>query len=99
MSGLCQIEVMLSDPWRGSQVPGLVDELRSLSSRIGMALAMAAQNGAIKKRQQDPATWFFLAVHDLYAEITGNPEPGIAGPLHRFTKRCAELVNPGIARS
>jgi hypothetical protein len=58
---------------------------------------MAAQNGAIKKRQQDPETWFFLAVHDLYSEITGNPKPGIAGPLHRFTKRCAELVNAGIA--
>jgi hypothetical protein len=97
MSGLRQIEVMLSDPWRGSQIPRLVEELRSLSSRIDMALAMAKQNGAIKKRQQDPATWFFLAVHDLYAEITGNPEPGIAGPLHRFTKRCAELVNAGIA--
>jgi hypothetical protein len=97
ISGLCQIEVMLSDPWRGSQVPGLVNELRSLSSRIGTALAMAAQNRAIRKRQQDPETWFFLAVHDLYSEITGNPEPGIAGPLHRFTKRCAELVNPGIA--
>jgi len=97
VSGLCQIEVMLSDPWRGSQVPGLVEQLRSLSSRIGMALAMAARNGAIRKRQQDPETWFFLAVHDLYSEITGNPEPGIAGPLHRFTKHCAELINPGIA--
>jgi hypothetical protein len=32
LSGLCQIEVMLSDPWHGSQVPGLVNELRSLSS-------------------------------------------------------------------
>ena len=97
MSGLCQIEVMLSDPWRGSQVPGLVEQLRSLSSRVGIALAMAAQNGAIRKRQQDPETWFFLAVHDLYNEITGNPKPGIAGPLHRFTKHCAELVNAGIA--
>jgi hypothetical protein len=97
ISGLCQIEVMLSDPWRGSQVPGLVNELRSLSSRIDTALAMAAQNGAIRKRQQNPETWFFMAVHDLYSEITGNREPAIAGPLHRFTKRCAELVNPGIA--
>jgi hypothetical protein len=97
MSGLCQIEVMLSDPWRGSPVPGLGDELRSLSYRIDMALAMAAQNGAIRKRQQDPETWFFLAVHDLYSEITGNPEPGIAGPLHRFTKHSADLINAGIA--
>jgi hypothetical protein len=97
MSGLCQIEVMLSDLGRGSQVPGLVEQLRSLSSRIGMALAMAAQNGAIRKRQQNPETWFFLAVHDLYSEITGNPKPGIAGPLHRFTKHCAGLVAAAIA--
>jgi hypothetical protein len=58
---------------------------------------MAAQNGTIRKRQQDPETWFFLAVHDLYSKITGNCEPAIAGPLHRFTKRCAELVNRDIA--
>jgi hypothetical protein len=62
-----------------------------------MALAMAAQNGAIRKRQQNPETWFFLAVHDLYSEITGNPKPGIAGPLHRFTKHCAGLVATAIA--
>jgi hypothetical protein len=37
-------------------------------------------------------TWFFLAVHDLFSEITGENEPGIAGPLHRFTKRCAALI-------
>ena len=97
LSGSGQIEAMLADPWRGSQVPLLVQELRSLSPRIDMALAMAAQNGAIKKRQQDPKTWFFLAVHDLFSTMIGNPEPGIAGPLHRFTKRCAELVNAGIA--
>jgi hypothetical protein len=96
LSGSYQIEAMLSDPWHGSQVPRLVEELRSLSSRIEMALAMAAQNGAIKKRQQDPETWFFLAVHDLFSEMTANAEPGIAGPLHRFTKRCAALIGAGI---
>jgi hypothetical protein len=97
LKGSGQIETMLSDPWRGSQVPRLVEELRSLSPRIEIALAMAVQNGAIKKRQQDPETWFFLAVHDLFSEITGDPEPGIAGPLHRFTKSCAALIKPGIA--
>jgi hypothetical protein len=97
LSGSGQIEAVLSDPWRGSQVPRLGEELRSLSPRIEIALAMAAQNGAIKKRQQDPETWFFLAVHDLFSEITGDPEPGIAGPLHRFTKSCATLIDAGIA--
>jgi hypothetical protein len=97
LSGSCQIEAMLSDPWRGSQVPRLVEELRSLSSQIEMILDIAVQNRALKKRQQDPETWFFLAVHDLFSEMADNPEPGIAGPLHRFTKGCAGLIDAGIA--
>jgi hypothetical protein len=56
MSRLRQIEVMLSVPWRGSQIPRVVEELLSLSSRIDITLAMAEQNGAIRKRQQDPAS-------------------------------------------
>jgi hypothetical protein len=97
MSGTGEIEALLSDPWRGSQIPRVVEELRSLSSRIEPPLATLGQNRAIKKRQQNPETWFFSAVHDLFATITGNPEPGIAGPLHRFTKRCAALIDPRIA--
>jgi hypothetical protein len=96
LSGAGQIEAMLSDPWRGSQVPRLVEELRSLSSRIETALAMAKQDGAIRKRQQDPETSFFLAVHDLFSRLTGNPEPWVAGPLHRFTRNCATLTHPSI---
>ena len=97
LSGSCQIEVMLSDLWHGSQVPRLAEDLRSLSEVIEILLVMAAQNGAIKKRQQDRETWFFLAAHDLFSEITGDSEPGIAGPLHRFTKSCAALIDAGIA--
>jgi hypothetical protein len=96
LSGSGQIETILADPWRGSQVPRLVEELRSVCSRIEIALAMAAQDGAIKRRQQNPETWFFLALHDLFSEVTRNPKPGIAGPLHRFTQSCAALVYPGI---
>ena len=96
LTGSCQIEAMLSDPWRGSQVPRLVEELRLLSQGIKTVLAAAAQNRVIKKRQQDPETWFFLAVHDLFSMITGEPEPRIAGPVHRFTKNCAALIDPGI---
>jgi hypothetical protein len=95
--GSGQIETMLADPWRGNQVPRLVEELRSLLPKFEMALAMMQQRGTIKKRQQDPETVFFLAVHDLFSEITGDPEPGIAGPLHRFTRHCAALVDAGIA--
>ena len=97
LSGTGQIEALLSDPWRGSQIPRLLEELRLLSSRIEPPLAALAQNRAIKKRQQNPETWFLLAAHDLFATITGNPEPGIAGPLHRFTKGCAALIDAGIA--
>jgi hypothetical protein len=38
-----------------------------------------------------------LSSHDLFGTITGNSEPGIAGPLHRFTKRCAALIDARIA--
>jgi len=96
LSGLSQIGAMLSDPWRGSQVPRLVEELRLLSPQIEMALAMAAQEGTLKKRRQNPETWFFLAVHDLYCEITADHDPGVAGPLHRFTKHCAALIDARI---
>jgi len=99
MNGACQIEAMLSDPWHGSQVPRLVEGLRSLSLRVDIALAMAKQDGAIRRRQQNPDTWFFIAVHDLFSRLTGDPEPGIAGPLHRFTKSCAELIDQRIAVS
>ena len=39
---------------------------------------------------------FFLAVHDLFSALTGNPDPGVAGPLHRFTGYCAALIDPDI---
>lgn len=96
MNGTGQIESLLSDPWRVSRIPEFLEELRSQFSRIEILLTMLAQNNAIKKRRQNPETWLFLAVHDLCATITGDAEPGIAGPLHRFTQRCAELIDPRI---
>src|SRR5438874_4080977 len=76
LSGLCQLSVMLSFPGFRNQVPRLADELRSLIDRIEMILAMIPPDGPIKKRQQEPATWLFLAVHDLTARspLTTNPE-------------------------
>ena len=96
MSGSCQIEAILSDCWNGSPIPRLVQELRPLCPRLETALAMAAQDAKIKKRPRTPETWFFLAVHDLFSELTDNSEPGIAGPLHRFTARCAALIDADI---
>ena len=49
-SDLGQIELILSDLWRGHQVLGLVQDLRSLSPQIEIALAMIAQNRAISVR-------------------------------------------------
>ena len=97
LSGLGQIESILSATWPGTQVARLVEELRLLSPRLEMAIIMAGQDQAIKPRRQNPVTWLFLAVHDLFSEITGEDEPGTAGPLHRFTKRCAALIDSEIS--
>jgi hypothetical protein len=93
---LRQIELMLSDLWRGHQVLGFVEDLRPLCIHLELVLAVIAQNTERRERRQNPETWLLLAVHDLFATITGNPEPGIAGPLHRFTKRCAALIDSRI---
>jgi hypothetical protein len=97
LSDLGQIELILSDLWRGGQVLRLVEDLRSLTPQIEIALTMIAQDRAISKRGQNPETWFLLAAHDVFATITGNPDPGIAGPLHRFTNHCAALIDSRIA--
>jgi hypothetical protein len=92
MKGLGQIEAILSDFWNGYPIPQLVEQLRSLCLRLEAAVAMAAQDGRIRKRRQTPETWFFLAVHDLFSTLTGNAEPGVAGPLHRFAENCARNI-------
>ena len=96
MNGSCQIEAILHDFWNGCDLPRLVEQLRPLCLRLDTALLMAARDGTLKKRPQTPETWFFLAVHDLFSTITGNPEPGVAGPLHRFTRSCAALIDADI---
>jgi hypothetical protein len=97
MNGTRQIEILLSDRWHRGRIPEFLEDLRSHSSRIEMLLTMIDQNAAIKKRRRrNPETWFFLAIHDLFATISGDPEPGIGGPLHRFTQHCAALTDPRI---
>jgi hypothetical protein len=97
MSGLSQIEVLLSEALRGKGLGEFVEQLRSLSYHVEMLLNILAQNTAIEKRGQNPETWFFLAAHDLFVKLTDNEKPGIAGPLHRFTKHCAALIDERIA--
>jgi hypothetical protein len=60
MSSLGQIEVLLSGAWRGKGFRHFLELLRSLSSRIEMVLTMLDQNTVIRKRRQDPETWFFF---------------------------------------
>src|SRR5438105_13557131 len=59
-SGLGQIEVLLSQTGDENRLRKFLEELRSLSSRIEVLLMMLAQNTAIRKRRQNPETWFFL---------------------------------------
>jgi len=96
LKGLGQIEALLSDTWPGGQLARVVGDLRAVYPRLDMAMLMVEQEQAKIARRQNPATWFLLAVHDLFSEVTGEAEPGIAGPLHRFTKRCAALIDPEI---
>ncbi|MBV9203261.1 MAG: hypothetical protein JOY83_26685, partial [Alphaproteobacteria bacterium] len=96
MKGLSQIGVLLSESLHGRGISKFIEDLRSLSSHTEMYSNILAQNTAIRKRRQNPETWLFLAAHDLFAKLTANEEPGIAGPLHRFTKHCAALVDERI---
>jgi len=96
LNGLGQMEALLSDTWPGGQLARVVGDLRAVYPRLDMAMLMVEQEQAKIARRQNPATWFLLAVHDLFSEVTGEAEPGIAGPLHRFTKRCAALIDPEI---
>lgn len=96
LKGLGQFQALLSDIWQGGQLARVVGDLRAVYSRLEMAILMVEQEQAKITRRQNPATWFLLAVHDLFSEITGEAEPGTAGPLHRFTKRCAALIDPEI---
>lgn len=96
LKGLGQFQALLSDIWPGGQLARAVGDLRAVYPTLEMAILMVEQEQAKITRRQNPATWFLLAVHDLFSEITGEAEPGTAGPLHRFTKRCAALIDPEI---
>lgn len=96
LKGLGQIQALLSDIWPGGQLARVAGDLRAVYPTLEMAILMVEQEQAKITRRQNPATWFLLAVHDLFSEITGEAEPGTAGPLHRFTKRCAALIDPEI---
>jgi hypothetical protein len=96
MNGLNEIGAPLSEALYGRGIGEFVEELRTLSSHTALYLNILAQNTAIRRRRQNPETWFFLAAHDLFATLTDDEKPGIAGPLHRFTKYCAALIDERI---
>jgi len=96
MNGLSQIEVLLSEALHGNGIGEFLEQLRSLSSHIEMVFRILAQKTARGRRRQNPETWLFLAAHELFAKLTDDEQPGIAGPLHRFTKHCAALIDQRI---
>jgi hypothetical protein len=101
LSGPGQIEALLSHgPWRRDRVRQYLDATQGLLTDLGpvcqaLSHELAAQPKK-KRHQQNSTTWFMLAVHDLFSQITENPVPGIAARLHRFTQQCAALVDPNL---
>jgi hypothetical protein len=99
----CRHERIVPD--RGDTVGPMARQSGAATRRTAAIAILANRNSfsygeagrSEKKRQQNPETWFVLAVYDLFARLTDNPEPGIAGRLHRFTKNCATLIDPRIA--
>jgi hypothetical protein len=45
-------------------------------------------------RRREPETGFLIQAYNLFAKLIGE-RPGIAGPAHRFTMQCAELLGLG----
>jgi hypothetical protein len=43
------------------------------------------------RRRETPETFLFLALHDLF-ELIAERQPGIAGPLERFTRASIEYL-------
>jgi hypothetical protein len=72
---------------------GLLTDLGPVCHALSYELAALPKK---KRHQQNSATWFMLAAHDLFCQITENPDPGIAARLHRFTQHCAVLVDPNL---
>jgi hypothetical protein len=101
LAGSGQIDALLSDGlWHRHRLQNYLHSTQSLLIDLDTACVVFSQERAVstvkKGRRQDLATWFMLAAHDLYSALTEDSDPGIAGPLHRFTQRCAELVSLDI---
>jgi hypothetical protein len=95
LAGTCQIEVLLTNSWRGSHIRLLLDELQTLRASVASVHQVSQRHGTPQTRSQTPETEIFLRLHSLFAELI-EAEPGIAGPLHRFTVHCAALIDPDI---
>jgi hypothetical protein len=100
LSSLFEIEIILAG--FGFDSIAFADQLHRLSNAAEQACFMAEAEAAktksdMRRHKQEPETWLFLALHDLYEELVGK-KPGIAGPLYRFTcEQCAPLISPDIA--
>jgi hypothetical protein len=99
LEGAAQIGAMLSaGPWHHDRLRQYLDDTRGLLADLGpfchaLANKLAAQPRTVRHDQHLP-TQFMVAIHGLYCGLRGRS--GIGGPLHRFTRACAALVDPNL---
>jgi len=100
-----QLAARLFEKVSGDQAPSVSVSLFSANSRLQLieqqcdllirARASLKRLQAAKVRSGAPEhenTWFLELTRRLFGKLTGKPKPGIAGPLHRFTKAVAKLI-------
>jgi hypothetical protein len=49
-----------------------------------------------RRAGDDPETTLFMHLRDVYVELSGKTGISEDGPLHRFAKACAKLIDESI---
>jgi hypothetical protein len=99
LGGLREIETLLG-AFGFDGMANFAERLHCLQNATEQAWTMTRVEAEHRKtdmhrRSREPETWVFLDIHDLMAGLKGK-RSGVAGPLHRFTVRCCELIGPDI---
>jgi hypothetical protein len=71
----------------------LIEQQRALLAAVERASKLFLRKGR-SGRRRDPATGFLIQAYTLLATLIAK-RPGIAGPAHRFTMQCAEILGLG----
>jgi hypothetical protein len=89
------LEMTLSGflPLTGFDVQAFFEQIQRLAAA---AEGVQLMHYRPPRRQETPETWLFLALHDLF-ELIAEKQPGIAGPLERFTRSSIEYLGFDIA--